>query len=74
VFLGGAAAQTDVRELIDCVTVGRTAIQVQLSDGYCHISRVKAFTPPLVSSLTHWIRSIRFVLGSKYTVDVTMPW
>jgi hypothetical protein len=31
----------------------------------CHISPVKAPTPAFVSSLTHWIRSIRFVLRSK---------
>ena len=32
---------------------------------HCHISPVKALTPPFVSSLTHWVRSIHFVLRSK---------
>ncbi len=33
--------------------------------GHCHIWPVKALTPPFVSSLTHWTRSIRFVRRSK---------
>jgi DNA-binding response OmpR family regulator len=33
--------------------------------GHCHVPPVKALTPPFVSSLTHWIRSIGFVLRSK---------
>ena len=34
-------------------------------EGHCHVSPVKALTPPFVSSLTHRIRSIRFALRSK---------
>ena len=30
--------------------------------GHCHISPVKALTPPFVSSINHWIRPLRFVL------------
>jgi predicted DNA-binding transcriptional regulator AlpA len=35
------------------------------ADGHCHIQPVKALTPPFVSWLTHWIRSIRFVRRGK---------